>query len=98
MNPKGLVFAASITSQRSMFIRSQRSFISLTSAMFTQRKMFSSSLVSSASRVPFTGTTLVIVLAYSAQATSVHCVVFSPTTLGLFAVFYCGLSVLYVLG
>src|SRR6266702_1699882 len=67
MNPNGFVFAASITSQTSMFIRSQRSFSSFASAMFTQRKMFSRSFVSSASRVPFTGTTLVMAEASGAQ-------------------------------
>ena len=56
MKPNGLVLAAWMTSQTSMFIRSQSIFISLTSAMFTQRKMFSSSLDSSATRVEDTGT------------------------------------------
>ena len=75
MKPNGLVAAALITSQTSMFIRSQRSFSSLTSAMLTQRKMFSSNLVSSASRVPRTGTTRVMEAEYSAVAISVHCLV-----------------------
>ena len=48
MKPYGLVAAASTTSQTSMPMRSQRIASSLTSAMFTERKMFSSSLVSSA--------------------------------------------------
>jgi hypothetical protein len=48
MKPNGLVEAAPTTSQMSMSIRSQRIAISLTSAMLTERKMFSSSFVSSA--------------------------------------------------
>ena len=48
MNPNGFVAAASMTSQKSIFIRSQSCASSLTSAMLTERKMFSSSLVSSA--------------------------------------------------
>src|SRR5689334_23764781 len=45
------------TSQMSMPMRSPNSFNSLTNAMFTQRKMFSSSLAISAARVELTGTT-----------------------------------------
>ena len=48
MNPYGLVAAASTTSQMSMPMRSASIAISLTSAMLTERKMFSSSLESSA--------------------------------------------------
>jgi hypothetical protein len=48
MNPYGLVDAASTTSQTSIPIRSARIASSLTSAMLTERKMFSSSLVISA--------------------------------------------------
>src|SRR4030095_6795333 len=48
VKPYGLVEAASITSQMSMSIRSARIASSLTSAMLTERKMFSSSLESSA--------------------------------------------------
>ena len=48
MKPKGLVAAASITSQTSIPIRSQSTASSLTSAMLTERKMFSSSFVISA--------------------------------------------------
>src|SRR6266542_2615582 len=48
MKPNGFVAAASITSQTSMSIRSQSCASSLTSAMFTERKMFSSSFDSSA--------------------------------------------------
>ena len=48
MKPNGFVAAASTTSQMSIAIRSQRIASSLTSAMLTERKMFSSSFVSSA--------------------------------------------------
>ena len=57
MKPYGLVAAASTTSQTSMPMRSQSIAISLTSAMLTDRKMFSSSLVSSATSSVETGTT-----------------------------------------
>ena len=57
MKPYGFVAAASTTSQTSMPMRSQRIASSLTSAMFTERKMFSSSLVSSAASGVETGTT-----------------------------------------
>jgi hypothetical protein len=48
MKPKGLVAAASITSQTSMPRRSQSWASSLTKAMLTERKTFSSSFESSA--------------------------------------------------
>ena len=48
MNPNGFVAAASTTSQMSIPIRSQSCASSLTSAMLTERKMFSRSFVSSA--------------------------------------------------
>jgi hypothetical protein len=48
MKPNGFVEAASITSQMSMSIRSVSWASSLTSAMLTERKMFSSSFESSA--------------------------------------------------
>ena len=57
MKPNGFVFAASITSQTSMFIRSKTTFISFTSAMLTARKMFSSSFADSATSGDDTGTT-----------------------------------------
>ena len=56
MNPYGLVDAASITSQMSMPMRSARIASSLTSAMLTDRKMFSSSFESSATSGVETGT------------------------------------------
>ena len=48
MKPNGFVAAASITSQMSIPMRSHSTASSFTSAMFTDRKMFSSSLDSSA--------------------------------------------------
>ncbi len=48
MKPKGLVEAASITSQTSISSRSQSWASSLTRAMLTERKMFSRSFESSA--------------------------------------------------
>ena len=48
MKPNGFVAAASITSQTSIWSRSHICASSFTSAMLTERKMFSSSLVSSA--------------------------------------------------
>ena len=56
MKPNGLVLAASTTSQMLMPMRSETCSSSFMSAMLTQRKMFSSSLVISAARVEETGT------------------------------------------
>ena len=56
MKPKGLLAAASMTSQTSMSMRSQSMASSLTRAMLTLRKMFSSSLVISATSGVDTGT------------------------------------------
>ncbi len=56
MNPNGLVEAASIASHTSMPRSSANMASSLTSAMLTCRNVFSSSLVSSASRGEETGT------------------------------------------
>ena len=57
MKPKGLVAAASITSQVSRPSRSHMIATSLTRPMFTARKVFSSSLTISAVSVEETGTT-----------------------------------------
>ena len=59
MKPNGLVAAASTTSQMSIPMRSASIASSLTSAMLTERKMFSSSLDSSATSGVETGTTVV---------------------------------------
>jgi hypothetical protein len=58
MKPNGFVFAASMTSHTSMFMRCDISAISLTRPMFTARKVFSSSLTISATCVELTGTTV----------------------------------------
>ena len=57
MKPKGFVAALSITSQMSIPMRRPSCLSSFTSAMFTQRKIFSSSFTISAARVELTGTT-----------------------------------------
>jgi len=57
MKPNGLVAAASITSQTLTPSLSHMMAISLTSPMFTARKVFSSSLTISAARGEETGTT-----------------------------------------
>ena len=56
MNPNGLVLAASMTSQTSMPMRPHIRASSLTRPMLTARKVFSSSLTISATRVELTGT------------------------------------------
>ena len=56
MKPNGFVEAASRTSQTSIPIRSKTILSSLTSAMFTARKMFSTSFVASAARADETRT------------------------------------------
>ena len=86
MKPNGLVDAAWMTSQTSSPIRSQSTFISLTRAMLTQRKMFSWSLASSATRVLDTGITLSTAAPYRAWATSRHPGVWPPTSLGMLRV------------
>src|SRR5579859_3140790 len=69
MNPNGLVAAASTTSQTSIPIRSQSCASSFTSAMLTERKMFSSSFVSSAASGDETGWTVSTTPPYSSGAT-----------------------------
>ena len=56
MNPNGFVAAASMTSHTSTPSRSAMSAVSLTSPMFTARKVFSRILVSSAASADETGT------------------------------------------
>ena len=58
MKPKGLEAAASTTSQMSIFMRSASMASSLTSAMLTERKMFSSSFAISATSGVETGTSV----------------------------------------
>ena len=83
MKPYGLVAAASTTSQTSMPMRSQSIAISLTSAMFTERKMFSRSFVSSAASGVETRTMLSQISPYSAAARSRQPSVSPPTTFGV---------------
>ncbi len=83
MKPYGLVAAASTTSHTSMPMRSQRIASSLTSAMFTDRKMFSSSLVSSADSGVETSTTSSQTFSYSSTARRRHSSVSPPTILGV---------------
>ena len=82
MKPNGFVAAASTTSQMSIPIRSQSCASSLTSAMLTERKMFSSSFVSSAASGVETRWTLSMALPYSAAAASVDASLMPPTTFG----------------
>ena len=58
MNPKGLLAAASMTSQTSSPRRSHIRAISFTRPMFTLRKVFSRSLIISADWVEETGMTV----------------------------------------
>ncbi len=58
MKPKGLVAAASMTSQTLMLSLADISASSFTSPMLTLRKVFSSSFTISATRVDETGTTV----------------------------------------
>ena len=75
--------AASTTSQMSMPIRSARIASSLTSAMLTERKMFSSSLAISAASGVETRITWSHTVSYRATARSVHSGVIPPTILGV---------------
>ena len=82
MNPNGFVAAASTTSQTSIPIRSQSCASSLTSAMFTERKMFSSSFVSSAASGEDTGWTVSTTPPYSSAARRVDSSLMPPTIFG----------------
>ena len=83
MNPYGLVAAASTTSQTSRSIRSQSMASSLTRAMLTLRKMFSSSLVISAASQEETGTRFSMHAPYSSTARCAQAGVSPPTILGV---------------
>jgi len=72
-----------MTSQMSIPIRSQSIASSLTSAMLTERKMFSSSLQSSAASGVETRTMLSQTSPYSVAAHSRHAPVSPPTTFGV---------------
>ena len=88
MNPNGLVDAASMVSQMSMPIRSPRMAISLTSAMLTARKVFSTILAISALSGEETTLTVSQIRAYSSAARRVHSAVMPPTILGVFRMPY----------
>ena len=83
MKPNGFVAAAFTTSHTSIDIRSQSCASSLTSAMFTERKMFSSSFVSSAASGVETSTTVSIARRYTSAARFVHSGVTPPSTFGV---------------
>ena len=80
MKPNGLVAAASTTSQMSIPIRSHSTASSLTSAMLTERKMFSSSFDSSAASGLETTSTSSQTRSYSSRATWAHSSVTPPIT------------------
>ena len=83
MNPNGLVLAARTTSQMSMSISESTVFISFTRAMFTARKMFSSSFALSATSAVETSTTSEIPFRYTAAASSVETGSSPPTSFGI---------------
>ncbi len=83
MNPYGLLAAASTTSQMSMPMRSVSIASSFTSAMLTERKMFSSSFVSSAASGLDTRTTRSHTSSYSSCARCAHASVRPPSTFGV---------------
>ena len=72
MKPNGFVPAASTTSQTSRFMRSHNCASSLTRAMLTERKMFSSSFTSSAASGDDTGTSVSIARLVEGEARSVQ--------------------------
>ena len=67
----------------SMPMRSASIAISFTRAMFTERKMFSSSFASSAASGVVTRTTVSHTASYSATARSAHASVNPPTIFGV---------------
>ena len=81
MKPNGLVAAASITSHTSMPIRSHSTASSLTSAMLTERKMFSSSFAISAASGVETTITSSQTCSYSCFARSLQAGVRPPRIL-----------------
>ena len=91
MKPNGFVAAASITSHTSTPSLSHTIAISLTSPMFTLRKVFSRIFTSSAASVDDTGTRCSIAGWYSAAATCRHAGVMPPTIFGVFRVFHLAL-------
>ncbi len=86
MKPKGLVAAASITSQVSRPRRAHMSATSLTRPTLTARKVFSSSLTISALSVDDTGTSVSMKLPYIARASARLTGEIAPSTLGVLRV------------
>ncbi len=86
MKPNGFVEAASSTFQMSMPIRSKTILSSLTRAMLTARKMFSTSLAASASRALPTRTVRTTTLSYRLWARSPAVSSTPPTIFGIVAV------------
>src|SRR3979411_1541735 len=84
MNPNGLVAAVATTFQTSTPSLLQMMAISFARAMLTARKVFSSSLATSATAVDETGTTVSTRHRYNAVAISRHAGVTPLTTLGVF--------------
>ena len=83
MNPNGFVAAAPTTSHTSIDMRSQSCASSFTRAMLTERKMFSSSFVSSAASGVETSTISSIARRYTSAARRVHSGVIPPSTFGV---------------
>ena len=98
MKPKGFVAAPSMISQISRPMRRLSCFSSFTSAILTQRKMFSSSFTISAARVQLTGTTFDTICAYIAAAARPLGGFAPPTTFGICASPYCLLPGIFALG
>src|SRR5665648_570176 len=84
IKPKGLVAAASMTSQTSMFSLLHICASSLTMEMLIMRNVFSSNLVISATSAEKTDTMVSSALEYQAEAPSVQAAVMPPMTLGVF--------------
>src|SRR5438552_18060511 len=91
MKPKGLVAAASITSQTSIPSLAHIIASSFAIAMLTARKVFSSSFVISAVAGDETGITRSIIVEYRAFASRRQAGVTPPITLGMLLVWKRGL-------
>ena len=89
MNANGLVLAASMTSQTLTPNRSHNNAISLMKLMLMKRKVFSTSLASSAISGELTGTTSSMHAAYKTHAKTRGLGVSPPTILGVFLTVNC---------
>src|SRR5258705_9183688 len=85
MNPKGLVAAASMTSQGSTPIFRHAKASSLASAIFTLRNVFSRSFAVSATRGFDASNTVWVTCRYRLAASFVQAGVTPPTTFGILA-------------